>query len=165
MEAMAKEMWELEEREPTERELLYAKAHKQMTERVEKYDERIVTVLKGSLSTEQAMDDPLKTASRRWKRGTFAGKIDVAQKLFCPELDAGFWATIKAANNLRNAVAHGHKEGTTTQRMAELKKALLAWMPPKQRPGIEEMTEPQIISTAFNQCSSYLVVAADQYGK
>lgn len=140
-------------------------AHKQMTERVEQYDDRIVTVLKGSLSTEQVLNDLLKGASRRWKRRTFAGKIDVAEKLFCPELDAGFWATIKAGNNLRNAVAHGHKEGTITQRTAELKKALLAWVSPEQRPGIEGMTEPQMISTAFNQCSSYLVVAADRYGK
>ena len=106
-------------------------AHKEMTERIEKYDERIVTVLKGSLSTEQNLNDLLKVASRRWKRRTFTGKIDVAEKLFCLELDAGFWATIKAANNFRNAVAHGHKEGTITQRTAELKKALLAWMSPE----------------------------------
>ncbi|MBR0900769.1 hypothetical protein JQ616_37940 [Bradyrhizobium tropiciagri] len=140
-------------------------AHKKMTERVEKYDERIVTVLKGSLSTEQALNDLLSVAGRRWKRRTFAGKIDKAEKLFCPELDAGFWATIKAANALRNAVAHGHSEGQIVQRSAELKKALLAWVSPEQRPGIEAMTEPQMISTAFNNCSSYLVVAADQYGK
>jgi hypothetical protein len=140
-------------------------AHKQMTERVEKYDERIVTVLKGSLGTEQVLNDLLKTASRRWKRRTFTGKIDVAEKLFCPELDAGFWATIKAANQLRNAVAHGHKEGTITHRTAELKKALITWVSPQQHPGVEGMTEPQMISTAFNNCSSYLVVAADQYGK
>lgn len=158
------EIWELEGREPTELELKFAKAHKDMIERVERYDERIVTVLKGSLSTEQALNDLLKAGSMRWKRRTFAGKIDKAEKLFCPELDAGFWATIKAANQLRNAVAHDHKEGTITQRTADLKKALLAWASPQQRPGIEGMTEPQMITTAFNQCSSYLVVAADRYG-
>jgi hypothetical protein len=139
-----------------------AEAHKIMTERVERYDERIVTVLKGHLSAEQSLDDLLRAASRRWKRRTFAGKIDVAQKLFLPELDEQMWAVLKAGNELRNAVAHGHKEGTVTQRMADLRKALLAWVSPKQRPGIEGMTDPQMVSTAFYQCGSHLVVATDR---
>lgn len=144
---------------------LLVEAHKRMTALVERYDERIVTVLKGSLSCEQALNDLLKAANRRWKRRFFSGKIDIAEKLFCPELDAGFWKTIKAANDLRNAVAHGHNEGTVAQRIADLKKALLAWVSPQQRADIEKMTEPQMISTAFNLCSSYLVVAADRHGK
>jgi hypothetical protein len=64
-----------------------AEAHKIMTERVERFDERIVTVLKGHLSAEQSLDDLLKAASRRWKRRTFAGKIDIAQKLFLPAFE------------------------------------------------------------------------------
>lgn len=136
-----------------------AEAHKIMTERVERYDEQIVAVLKGHLSVEQSLDDLLKAASRRWKRRLFAGKIDVAQKLFLPDLDKLMWAVLKAGNGLRNAVAHGHKEGTVTQRMADLRKSLLAWVSPEQRPGIEGMTNPQMVSTAFYQCGSHLVVA------
>jgi hypothetical protein len=137
--------------------------------RISVFDFEVLEVCGGSMAENLAVSPLnyvlLKAASRRWKRRTFAGKIDVAEKLFYAELDAGFWATIKAGNNLRNAVAHGHKDGTITQRTAELKKALLAWVSPEQRPGIEGMTEPQMISTAFNQCSSCLVVAADRYGK
>lgn len=137
-------------------------AHKNMVERVEKYDELIVTVLKCHLSAEQALNDLLRAASRRWKRRTFAGKIDVAEKLFLPELDPPMWAVLKAGNDLRNAVAHGHKEGTVTQRMADLRKALLAWASPEQRPSIEGMTEPQMVSTAFFQCASFIVVATER---
>ncbi|ABD86562.1 hypothetical protein [Rhodopseudomonas palustris] len=137
-------------------------AHKNMVERVEKYDERIVTVLKCHLTAEQALDDLLGSASRRWKRRSFAGKIDVVEKLFLPELDPPMWAVLKAGNDLRNAVAHGHKEGTVTQRMADLRKALLAWVPPEQRPGVEAMTDPQMVSTAFFQCASFIVVATDR---
>jgi hypothetical protein len=82
-----------------------AEAHKIMTERVKRYDERIVTVLKGHLSAEQSLDDLLKAASRRWKRRPFAGKIDIAQKLFLPELDGLMWAVLKAGNELRNGRA------------------------------------------------------------
>jgi len=153
------DQWVLEEREPTERELLYKKAHEEMIERVKQYDDRIVTTLKGHLSLEQSLNDLLRKANRRLRRRTCAGKIDVAQKLFLPDLSVELWDIVKAGNNLRNAVAHGHKQGTVEQRVVELKKALLAWASPSQRPGIEAMTEPQMISTAFNQTGSFIVVA------
>jgi hypothetical protein len=137
-------------------------AHKDMTARIERYDDRVVTVLKNQLGVEQSLDDLLKTASRRWKNRTFAGKIDVAQKLFLAELDEHTWAVLKAGNNLRNAVAHGHKEGTIAARMTDLRKAYLAAVSPEQRKGIEEMTDTQMVGSAFNQCGSHLVVAADR---
>ena len=109
-------------------------------------------------SAEQALNELLRVARRRWKR-PFAGKIDVAQKLFLPDLTTEMWDVLKAGNDLRNAVAHGHKEGTVTQRIADVRRALLAWASPPQRPGIERMTDPQLISAAFFQCASFVVVA------
>jgi hypothetical protein len=93
---------------------------KLLAERIAKYDERILTVLKNHLATEQSLNDLLAAASRRWRRRTFAGKIDVAKELFLPELSEELWDVLKAANDLRNAVAHGHKEGTVAARMADL---------------------------------------------
>jgi hypothetical protein len=130
-----------------------------MIERVKKYDDRIVATLKGHLGLEQSLNDLLRTADRRLRRRTFAGKIDVAENLFLPDLNVELWAVVKAGNNLRNAVAHGHMQGTVEQRVADLKKALLAWTSPPQRPGIEGMTEPQMIGTAFDQTGSFIVVA------
>ncbi|WP_249163445.1 hypothetical protein ACFLEY_02335 [Bradyrhizobium sp. YCK136] len=132
-----------------------------MIERIAKYEERIVTTLKGHLAAEQALDDLLKKARRRRKR-PFAGKIDVAQKLFLPDLTNEMWDVLEAGNDLRNAIAHGKPEGTITQRLVDVRKALLAWVSPEQRSGIEAMTEPQLISTAFFQCASFIVVATDK---
>lgn len=84
-------------------------SRKLLAERIAKYDERIVTVLKNHLATEQSLNDLLAAASRRWKRRSFASKIDVAKKLFLPDLSEELWDTLKAGNDLRNAVAHGHK--------------------------------------------------------
>jgi hypothetical protein len=42
-------------------------------------------------------------------------------------------------------------KATVTQRMADLRRALLAWAAPPQRPGIEAMTDTQMVSTAFYQ--------------
>jgi hypothetical protein len=134
-------------------------ASKKMRERVEKYDERILAVLKGHLSAEQNLNHLLRVARRRWKR-PFAGKIDVARKLFLPDLTQELWEVLKKGNDLRNAVAHGDKQGTITQRIADLKKALLAWSSPEQRPGMEAMTEMQMISTAFVSTGAFIFVAA-----
>jgi hypothetical protein len=139
-------------------------AHQEMTERIQKYDDRIIAVLKGHLAADQALNDLLRVAHRRWKR-SFAGKIDVAQKLFLPGLTTEMWDVLKASNDLRNAVAHGHKEGTVTKRIADVRRALLAWASPPQRPGIEGMTDPQLISTAFFQCASLIVVATMKLGE
>jgi hypothetical protein len=140
----------------------FVQAHKDMAARIERYDERIVTVLKSHLGVEQSLDDLLKTASRRWRGRTFAGKIDVAQKLFLPEFDEHIWSVLKAGNNLRNAVAHGDKEGTISARMTDLRKAYVAAVSPGHRKGVEGMTDTQIVGSVFNHCGSHLVVAADR---
>lgn len=133
-------------------------AHKDLIERNRKYEELIVTVLKGHLAAEQALNELLRAAKRRWKR-VFAGKVDVAEKLLLPDLTKEMWDVLKAGNDLRNAVAHGDKHGTINQRIADLRKARLAWASPEQRPGIEAMTEPQLVSTSFFDCASFIVVA------
>lgn len=135
-------------------------ARKNLNERIQNYDERIVAVLKGHLSAEQNLNELLRAAKRRWRGRTCAGKIDVAEKLFLPDLPKELWDVLKKGNDLRNAVAHGHKEGTITQRIADLKKSLLAWSSPEQRPGVEAMTDTQMVSTAFHSTGSFLIVAA-----
>ncbi|PZA13317.1 hypothetical protein DNX69_02800 [Rhodopseudomonas palustris] len=135
-------------------------AHKHLKERIEKYDDRILAVLKGHLSAEQSLNELLRAAKRRWRRRTFAGKIDVAKQLCLPDLSEQLWTILENGNDLRNAVAHGHQEGTINQRMAHLKKALLAWSSPEQKPGVETMTDTQMVSTAFYSTGSFLIVAA-----
>jgi hypothetical protein len=44
--------------------------------------------------------------------------------------------------------------------LVDLKKALLAWSSPEQRPGIEAMTDTQMVGTAFHSTGSFIVVAA-----
>ena len=119
-----------------------------------------MTVLKNHLAAEQSLNDLLAAASRRWKRRTFAGKIDVSKELFLAELSEVLWDVLKAGNDLRNAVAHGHKEGTVAARMIDFRKAFLASVSPEQRKGIEEMTDTQMVTSAFSHCGSYLMVAA-----
>ena len=160
---MAKGIWELEEREPTELELRYAKAHKEMTERVARYDQRLLTVIKSHLSCEEALNQLLSAASRAWKKKKFSGKLDVGRDFIKPtEMTAQLWEVAEKGNQLRNSVAHGHAESVVAARMTELRTAYLAAVSPQQRPSIEGMTDAQMVGSAFNHCGSHLIVAADR---
>jgi hypothetical protein len=140
-------------------------AHKEMTARVEKYDERMLTVLKNHLGCEQSLNDLLAAASRRWKRRTFAGKIDIAKKLFLREIEPHVWTVLEAGNDLRNAIAHGDKGGTIAANMTALRKAYLNSLTPEQAKGSENLSDTQVVVLAFTMVGSYLVVAADRLSK
>ncbi|UWU83185.1 hypothetical protein N2605_27085 [Bradyrhizobium yuanmingense] len=72
------------------------------------------------------------------------------------------WALLKVGNELRNALAHGHKQGTVENKIVELRKAFIAASTPEQKKYIEEMTERQLITMAFSHCASHMIAAADR---
>lgn len=141
-----------------------AEAHQKMLARIESYNERMLTILKGHLAFEDFLNGLLKAARRRLRGRTFNGKVDVAQKLLIRELDEKFWALVEAGNDLRNAVAHGDKHGTINERIDDLRRALIAANTPEQKKYIEGMTETQMITSAFNQCGSEVVAATEKFG-
>jgi hypothetical protein len=138
------------------------KAHKEMTERIEKYEERIVTVLKAHLGAEQVLNDLLKAASMRWKKRTFAGKIDIGEKLLIDELHPHVWRTLRAGNDLRNAVAHGHKEGVIAAKMVEFRDAYRGSLIPERKGDADKLTETQLVVVTLSMASSFLMVTTDR---
>jgi hypothetical protein len=138
------------------------RAHKEMTERIEKYEERVVTVLKAHLGAEQILNDLLKAASKRWKKRTFAGKIDIGEKLLIDELHPHVWKILRAGNDLRNAVAHGHKEGVIAAKMVQLRNAYRDSLIPERKGDADKLTETQLVVVTFSMASSFLVVATDR---
>jgi hypothetical protein len=161
--AMMVEIWELEGREPTERELLFKNAHASMTERVARFDERLLTVIKTHLSCEGALNQLLAAAGRSWKNKKFAGKLYIAQEHIKPaELEKPLWAVADAGNKLRNAVVHGHNESVIAAKMSDLRAFSIAASTPEQKPYIQGMTDPQMVMSAFNHCGSHMIVAADR---
>jgi len=161
---MDEENWILrDDPEPTEQEKLYEEAHKRMTEKVARYDERLLTVIKTHLSCEEALNQLLGAAGRSWKGKKFAGKLYVGREIIQPkELDDRLWDVADAGNKLRNSVAHGHDEAVIAARMSELREAFIAANTLEQKPHIEGMTDPQLVTSAFNHCGSHMIVAADR---
>jgi hypothetical protein len=86
----------------------------------------------------------------------------VAKGLFVKEMSEELWEVLKVGNDLRNAIAHGDKEGTVAAKVVELRKAFIAANTPQQKKYIEEMTEKHMILSAFNHCNSHITVAADR---
>ena len=144
------------------REELFEQAHKDAMARIEQYEDRIITVLKAHLAAEQSLNYLLTAAQRRKRGRTFAGKMNVAKGLFVNEMSEELWEVLKVGNDLRNAIAHGDKQGTIAAKVVELRKAFIAANTPQQRKYIEGMTETQMILSAFNHCISHITVAADR---
>ncbi|MBR1297386.1 hypothetical protein [Bradyrhizobium sp. AUGA SZCCT0042] len=155
------EIWEIEGREPTEREKLFAESRKRMTERVARYDERLLTVIKNHLGFEDCLNELLKAASRRWKNRTCAGKIAVGKEINPPEIEKAVWDVVDAGNKLRNAVAHGHKESVIATRIAEFRSAHIAALTPQGAKGLKELDDNRAIELAYNFCGAYMVGAAE----
>jgi len=160
---MADDQWvTLEEPEPTEREKMFAEAHKKATERIEQFEERILTVIRAHLGAEQSLNALLKVGRRRRKNRTFSGKWWVAKGLFVKEMTEELWEVLKVGNELRNAIAHGDKPGLIEAKIVELRKAYIDANTPQQKKYIESMTEKQMMTMAFSHCSSHMTVAADR---
>lgn len=138
------------------------KAHKEMIARVEKYNERMLTVIKNHLACEDFLNELLAAAGRKWKGKKFSGKFDIAKKEIEPaEVEPVIWDLLDAGNQLRNAVAHGHEESKIAARIAKLREAYLPALTPFQRQYAEGLTETQMIVSAFGLCGAFIVAATD----
>jgi hypothetical protein len=152
----------LEGLEPTEREKLFAEAHKKATERIEKFEERVLTVIRAHLGAEQSLNALMKAGRRKRKNRSFSGKWWIAKGLFVKEMTEELWGVLKIGNELRNAIAHGDKPGLIEAKIVELRKAYIDANTPQQKRYIDAMTEKQMITMALSHCASHMTVAADR---
>lgn len=139
------------------------KGREEMFERIKKYDERMLTVIKNHLGCEQFLNQLLSAASRKWKGKMCAGKIDIAKnELDLPEIDLKIWNVLEAGNALRNKIAHGADESVIATKMADFRRAYFAALTPEQAKGCEGLDDMKIVSLAFGLCGGYLVVATER---
>jgi hypothetical protein len=139
------------------------KAHAEMTERVRRFDERMLTVLKSHLGCEQFLNSALAAASRSWKKRTCAGKIAVAKELNLPEMTEPIWKVLEVGNKLRNAIAHGNEESVIADRMAKFRKAYLAALSPEQAKGLADLDDVRLVVSAYSFVGAFLVVSTERF--
>jgi hypothetical protein len=104
---MAKEIWELEEREPTERELLFAESRKRFEEDLKRVDNMILTVVKAQIVVERFMIALLEAHGRDPKHFFFtAPKITECKKIDPPEVGQPMWELLSLCTYVRNELVH-----------------------------------------------------------
>jgi hypothetical protein len=130
-----------------------------LLERVQKINDRILTVLKNHLVVEQFMNDFLDVSSKKHEGLTFAEKAKLCQELKPAEIEPPIWNVLDAANKLRNKIAHTLDEEEIQPKMDKLRDAYLSALTPTQRKGTEELDDVRIAASAFELCGSYLVGA------
>jgi len=108
------------------------------------------------------LNELLSTSSRRWKRRTCGGKIDIAKSLNLPEIEPSIWEVLEAGNKLRNQIAHSPDESKIAAKMASFRQAFIAALTPEQAKGCEDLNDNQIVVQAFGLCGSYLVAASER---
>ena len=138
------------------------KSREQLFERVKKYDEMMLIVIKNHLGCEQFLNELLSALSKPWKKKRCAGKIDIAKKLNLTEIEPPIWQVLEAGNRLRNQIAHSPDEGKIAAKMAAFRKAYIAALTPEQAKACENLDDIRIVVLAFGLCGGYLVVAANR---
>ncbi len=139
------------------------KAHAEMAERVRKFDERMLTVIKNHLGCEQFLNDTLAAAGRRWKSRRCAGKIAIAKRLKLSEMTEPIWKVLEEGNRLRNAIAHGDEKSVIADRMAKFRKAYLAALSPEQAKGVADLDDIRLTVLAYSFVGAFLVVSTDRF--
>jgi hypothetical protein len=107
------------------------------------------------------MDGFLEASGEKYDGLTFAGKATRCEELKPPEVEPSIWDVLKAANKLRNRIAHTLDQGLIQTRMDKLRTAYLAALTPTQAEGVKELDDVHIASGAFELCGAYVVAATD----
>jgi hypothetical protein len=138
-------------------------SQKNLTERIKKLDDFIVTVLKYHVSVEQSMTELIEAYGKK-AGDTFYDKIVQCEALAPSEADATTWEVLKKANRLRNAVAHKIDGPEVKDAMTELRTAYAA-LSEQSAKDEKKMTDLQLALSAFIHCGSCIIVATDNKKK
>ncbi|MEH2489409.1 hypothetical protein [Bradyrhizobium sp. AZCC 2230] len=134
-------------------------SNKNLTERIKKLDDFIVTVLKYHVSVEQSLAELIEAHGQK-AADTFYEKIVQCEGLKPPEVDTATWEVLKKANRLRNAVAHKIDGPEVNDAMVELRAAYAA-LSAQSAKDEKAMTNVQLAMSAFTHCGSCIIVATE----
>lgn len=135
-------------------------SRKQAHERLQRINDMMLTVLKNHIMVEQFLNDFL-AASKRSRKHSFAGKIDIAERLEPKEIDGPVWQLLRDCNKLRNQIAHQFDESKAHACIAAVRKSYQAALTPRQAEAVKELNDIQMVSCSFELCAAYVVAATD----
>jgi hypothetical protein len=151
----------LEERRPTERELLFEEAHKRFKEKLERIDNMILAVVKAQITVERFMISFLEAHGRDPKHFFFtAQKIKECKRIDPPEVGQTMWELLTLCSYVRNELVHSLDDEEIKAKTDAVREAYLAATENgRQKQGIREMNDTQMVTSALYDCGSHIVVA------
>jgi hypothetical protein len=161
---MAQEIWELEEREPTEQELVFAESRKKFDEDLKRVDDMILFVLKAQMVVERFMIELLEAHDRDPKQFFFTGqKIpECRDKIDPPEVGKAWWDLLELCSHVRNELAHSLDNDQLKLKSEKAREAYLALTPnERMKQGIREMTDTHMVTNAICDCGSLVMMATE----
>lgn len=160
---MAKEIWELEEREPTERELMFAKARKEFDEHLNRIDDMILVILKAQIVVERSMITLLQAYGRDPKHFFFTkDKIKECRKINPTEVDPPIWDLLSKCSYVRNELAHSLDNDQIKVLSENVREAYIVLNETEcEKQAVRDMTDTQVVTSAIYHCDMFIMLAKD----
>ena len=160
---MMPEIWELEEREPTERELRIFESGKRFNENLKRTDDMILVVLKAQIVVERAMIELLEAHGKEPKRFFFTkDKITALKDIDPPEVGKPWWELLSLCSHVRNELAHSLDNEQLKIKSEKVRQAYLAVTEhERQKKAIREMTDTQLVMSAIFHVGCLIIVATE----
>jgi hypothetical protein len=161
---MAKEVWELEEREPTEQELLFAETHKRSMEVVRRIEDMMLTVVKTQVIVESFMNELLEAYGKDPQRLFYTGpKItECKERLKPPEVGDAIWGLFSLCTHVRNELVHSLNTMKIKEKSELVRQAYAALTPEgPRRQEILNSNDTDVVANALRHCGGYIVIATD----
>jgi hypothetical protein len=160
---MTKEIWELEEREPTQRELFFAEHRKRFDEILKRIDDMILTVLKAQIVVERSMIALLEAYGRDPKHFFFTNdKIKECKKIDPPEVEQPIWDLLSKCSYVRNELAHSLDDAEIKRLSENVREAYIALNETeREKQAVRDMTHTQVVMSAVYHCGMFIMLATD----
>lgn len=145
------------------REEFFEQAHERFKRRAAEVDNMILTVVKAQIIVEWFMIELLEAHGRDPKHFFFtAQKITELKKIDPPEVGQAMWQLLSLCSYVRNELVHSLDNEQLKAKANTVREAYLAVTEnERQKQGIREMTDTQMVTSAIYDCGSLIVVATD----
>jgi hypothetical protein len=136
-------------------------SRKRLTERVQRINDLILTVLKNHLMLEQFINEFLAAYGKKTKGKGFDAKAKLCERQKPPEIEAPIWRLITAVNYLRNKIAHTIDQNEIQSKVNDVRAAYVAALTPEQQKHAKDLDDVRTTSGAFELCGAYIVGATE----
>lgn len=138
-------------------------AHKKFREDLERIDNMILMILKNQIIVERFMIELLEAHGKDPKHFFYtSAKIKGCSDIDPPEVGKAHWELLTLCSYVRNELAHSLDNEKLKAVIEAVRTAYLAvTVNERQKQGIREMNDTQMVTSALCDCGSLIVIATE----